>query len=102
MAFARAYIKSMRLYYAFVTGIAGWVGVSFYHWLMPGQAGFVRSSLILAMLFLSWGINQIFNDYLGLREDRINAPNRPMVTGELNAKAALWLSTALLAGVIFV
>ncbi|MCE5197980.1 MAG: UbiA family prenyltransferase [Armatimonadota bacterium] len=102
MAFARAYIKSTRLYYAFVTGIAGWVGVSSYHWLMPGHVNYTRSSIILAMLFLSWGINQIFNDYLGLPEDRINAPNRPMVTGELNAKWSLWLSSALLIGVLIV
>jgi len=100
--FLRAYIKSMRLYYAFVTGIAGWVGVSFYQWLMPQSISYPRSALILAMLFLAWGINQIFNDYLGLPEDRINAPNRPMVTGELNAKAALWLSSALLVGVVVI
>jgi geranylgeranylglycerol-phosphate geranylgeranyltransferase len=96
LAFARAYIKSMRLYYAFVTGIAGWVGVSFYQWLMPENVNYTRSALILVVLFLSWGINQIFNDYLGLPEDRINAPNRPMVTGELNARAALWVSSLLL------
>lgn len=102
MKFALAYIKSMRLYYAFVTGIAGWVGVSFYHWLLPQNVNYARSSMILAMLFLSWGINQIFNDYLGLPEDRINAPNRPMVTGELNAKASLWLSSALLVVVLII
>lgn len=102
MAFARAYIKSMRLYYAFVTGIAGWVGVSFYHWLMPANVNYTRSSIILAVLFLSWGINQIFNDYLGLPEDRVNAPNRPMVTGELDAKRALWLSSVLLIGILVV
>lgn len=99
MTFLRAYIKSMRLYYAFVTGIAGWVGVSFYNWLMPQYVSYTRSVMILAMLFLAWGINQIFNDYLGLPEDRINAPNRPMVTGELNAKASLWVSTVILLGV---
>lgn len=92
----------MRLYYAFITGIAGWVGVSFYHWLMPGHVDNTRSFYILVMLFLSWGINQIYNDYLGLPEDRINAPNRPMVTGELNARASLWLSSVLLIGVLFV
>jgi len=31
--FAFAYIKTMRLYYAFITGIAGWIGVSFYQFL---------------------------------------------------------------------
>ncbi|HEY3376971.1 MAG TPA: UbiA prenyltransferase family protein [Armatimonadota bacterium] len=96
--FVRAYIKSMRLYYAFVTGITGWVGVSLYHFLLPSQVSYLRSTLILLVLFLSWGVNQIFNDFLGLPEDRINAPHRPMVTGELALRPALWLSSLLLAG----
>jgi len=100
--FITAYIKSMRLYYAFVTGIAGWVGVSFYQFLQPEQTTALRSVAVLALLFLSWGVNQIINDYLGLKEDRINAPNRPMVTGELNAKAALALTFVLLAVMIIV
>ncbi|MDD3927632.1 MAG: ubiquinone biosynthesis protein UbiA, partial [bacterium] len=80
MGFLRAYVKSMRIYYAFVTGITGWVGVSLYHRLMPDHVNYMRSAMILLVLFLCWGVNQIFNDYLGLQEDRINAPNRPMVT----------------------
>jgi geranylgeranylglycerol-phosphate geranylgeranyltransferase len=100
----------MRLYYSFVTGIAGWIGVAYYEHLAttpslrtievvpPAE----RKLLILVILFLSWGINQIINDYLGLTEDRINAPQRPMVTGELNPNAALGVSLVLLfcAGVI--
>ena len=97
--FVGAYVRSMRLYYAFITGIAGWIGVAFYDFLAPGQVGSWRRGAILALLFLSWGINQIINDFLGLPEDRINAPNRPMVTGELNAKGALTASIVLLAGV---
>lgn len=97
--FVYAYIKSMRLYYAFITGIAGWIGVSFYHFRMPEQIEYWRSGSILVMLFLSWGINQIINDYLGLPEDRINAPNRPMVTGELHPHAALAVSVTLLLAV---
>ena len=98
--FAKAYIKSMRLYYAFITGIAGWIGVSFYHFCMPDHADMPRSGLVLVLLFLSWGINQIINDYLGLPEDRINAPNRPMVTGELEPRTAVRVSVVLMAGVI--
>ena len=64
--FVFAYIKSMRLYYAFVTGIAGWLGVSFYNFCMPDNFNYTRSGIILVMLFLSWGVNQIINDYLGL------------------------------------
>jgi geranylgeranylglycerol-phosphate geranylgeranyltransferase len=97
--FFRAYVKSMRLYYAFVTGIAGWIGVSFYQFCSPEPPDLFRQAGILAMLFLSWGVNQIVNDFLGLPEDRLNAPNRPMVTGELAVRPALWLSGLLLAGV---
>ena len=98
--FIKAYVKSMRLYYSFVTGIAGWVGVAYYEYMTQTFPGKIiettpfpgKKIVILLMLFLSWGINQIINDFLGLKEDRINAPERPMVTGELNHKAALLLS----------
>jgi geranylgeranylglycerol-phosphate geranylgeranyltransferase len=95
--FLRAYIKSMRLYYAFVTGIAGWIGVAYARFLHPDTASLPLAALTLGILFLSWGINQIINDYLGLAEDRLNAPHRPMVTGELHPGAALSLSFSLLA-----
>lgn len=100
--FVYAYIKSMRLYYAFITGIAGWIGVSFYKFCMPEHYDNTRNGIILGLLFLSWGINQIINDYFGLPEDRINAPNRPMVTGELNPAAAMTTSALLLTGVTVV
>ena len=102
MGFTKAYIKSMRLYYAFVTGIAGWVGVSFYDFKVNGDVSSERLMIILVMLFLSWGINQIINDYLGLEEDKINAPNRPMVTGELNPKYALLVTAFFLSVMIFI
>jgi geranylgeranylglycerol-phosphate geranylgeranyltransferase len=108
--FARAYVKSMRLYYSFITGIAGWLGVAYYDYVAhnpllrttevapPAE----KKLVILAILFLSWGVNQIINDYLGLAEDRINAPARPMVTGELNPRKALAVSGLLifLSGVV--
>jgi len=90
------YVKSMRLYYAFVTGISGWLGIAFYQFLNQSCVSVMRTTAILAILFLSWGINQIINDYLGLKEDRINAPNRPMVSGALPVIPALTLTFALL------
>jgi geranylgeranylglycerol-phosphate geranylgeranyltransferase len=102
--FLKAYVKSMRLYYAFITGIAGWLGVSFYDHIATDYQtveilpSIEKKCIILIILFLSWGINQIINDYLGLKEDRINAPQRPMVTGELNSRCALILSGALILG----
>lgn len=102
--FIKLYIKSMRLYYSFVTGIAGWLGMAFYEYIAKSSFQTVevvptteKKALILTMLFLSWGINQIINDYLGLKEDRINAKRRPMVTGELDPQKALALTGILLA-----
>ncbi len=109
--FLKAYIKSMRLYYSFVTGIAGWVGVAFYQFVATtegtlGTSDIARTIevatpvgkqlLILVILFLAWGINQIINDFLGYKEDRINAPDRPMVTGRLPRYKALALSGSLM------
>ena len=99
MGFLREYVKSMRLYYSFVTGIAGWIGIACYEYsadlqmLGDGAHAFAAKKLIILVLaFLGWGINQIVNDYLGLPEDRINAPERPMVTGALNPRKALLFS----------
>jgi geranylgeranylglycerol-phosphate geranylgeranyltransferase len=86
------YTKSMRLYYCFITGISGWVGVAFYDF-CTGQSFSFKSAFIIILLFLSWGTNQVINDFLGLAEDRVNAPNRPMVTGELNIKWSLIVSS---------
>ncbi|MCG2760672.1 MAG: UbiA family prenyltransferase [Candidatus Delongbacteria bacterium] len=100
--FIKQYVKSMRLYYSFVTGIAGWLGFAFYEHIatdfrtveiFPSAE---KKALIISILFLSWGINQIVNDYLGMKEDRINAPDRPMVSGKLNPKGALIVSFILM------
>ncbi|MBU0676449.1 MAG: UbiA family prenyltransferase [Proteobacteria bacterium] len=101
--FSRAYVKSMRLYYAFITGIAGWLGLAFYEHIATNfQTVEVlppteKKGLILVLLFLSWGVNQIINDYLGLEEDKINAPERPMVTRALHPQGALTVSFFLMA-----
>jgi geranylgeranylglycerol-phosphate geranylgeranyltransferase len=107
----------MRLYYSFVTGIVGWLGVSYYQFIADENfynpmSSFIQTIqeptpltkkiVIILLLFLAWGINQIINDYLGLKEDRVNAPDRPMVTGELNPKGALALSVLLLISTLFI
>lgn len=101
--FVVAYVKTMRLYYSFITGIAGWIGVSFYFWLKEVRYAtpitsddYLRGIVVLVILFSSWGVNQIFNDWLGLPEDRVNAPHRPMVSGELNVRWALTTSLTLM------
>lgn len=115
VGFAMAYLKSMRLYYSFVTGIAGWVGVSYYQFIATtvgprGTSGLIRTIelptpiekqvVILVILFLAWGINQIINDFLGYKEDKVNAPMRPMVTGELPPYPAIGVSIILMGAII--
>jgi geranylgeranylglycerol-phosphate geranylgeranyltransferase len=90
----------MRLYYAFITGVSGWIGVAFYRFLFPERVSAARAALILCLLFLSWGVNQIINDFLGLKEDRINAPHRPLVTGALPRKPALIITGACIAATL--
>lgn len=80
----------MRLYYAFVTLTAGWVGVTMYQ--TESTCSLLNKIITLSIMFVGWGVNQIINDYMGLEEDRINAPERPMVNGKLQAKPALFVS----------
>lgn len=95
-AFAKNYVKSMRLYYCFVTLTAGWAGMAMY-----GGGIALREKVVLSIfLFLSWGVNQIINDYLNIREDRINAPDRPMASGALKALPALLASGTAIAALI--
>lgn len=113
--FLKSYIKSMRLYYSFITGIAGLMGLLYYQYIAQSNdlialSTYIRRTvevqtsewkmfLIMMILFLSWGVNQIFNDYLGLKEDRINAPDRPMVKGDLHPVIAMLVSSFLMLGV---
>ena len=90
--FIKYYLKSMRLYYGFVTLTAGWVGLSLYN----GHIDLLNKVILLVIMFIDWGVNQIINDFTGLKEDKINAPERPMVTGKLQAKPALILSITII------
>ena len=88
MGFVTAYIKSMRPYTFFVTGFAGLLGML----LVNNSVSLVQKIIVLIVLFLSYGVNQIVNDLLGLKDDKINAPKRPSVTGELNKIKAIILT----------
>ncbi|MFA5031943.1 MAG: UbiA family prenyltransferase [bacterium] len=89
----RLYIKSMRPYLFFITGISGWLGILFAN----TSSSIPRQIIVLSILFLSWGINQVINDLLGIEEDKINAPHRPIASGELSKKHVLLFSICLFA-----
>ena len=97
--FLLAYLRSMRLYYCFVTGTATLAGcvaargvksvhLPFWDW---------RDAAVLVIGFLAWGVNQVVSDWFDRREDALNAPHRSMVTGELAPRPALILSGSLMA-----
>jgi len=78
----------MRPYTLFITGFAGLLGML----IVNSYVSLYQKIFVLFLLFLSYGINQIVNDLLGLKEDKINAPRRPSVTGELNRTKAIYLT----------
>lgn len=47
------YLKSMRLYYAFVTLTAGWVGVAMYN--CKSTPNLSKKMIILSIMFVGWG-----------------------------------------------
>ena len=97
--FFLAYVKAMKLYYSFITGIAGWIGVSIHFWVKVTRMqqpirmeDYFTAGIILIMLFLTWGVNQVFNDWFWLPKEPAKVPNSPMETGELPVRWALALS----------
>ena len=89
------YLRSMRLYYGFVTGTTTLFGC-----LASGRPlADGRTALLFTMGFLAWGFNQIFSDWYDRHEDAVNAPHRPMVTGALRPIPAFAVSLAGLAAI---
>ncbi len=95
MIFSRSvilnYIKSMRPYLFFISGMTGCLGIAF----CGAEITPFRTALVLTVVFVGWGVNQVINDLLGLKEDRINAPRRPLVTGRLPVGSAVGISAGL-------
>ena len=90
----------MRLYYGFVTATTVLVGLCLVRFGTGGAGAWtLRDAALLAMGFLSWGFNQIFSDWCDRKEDAINAPHRPMVTGALKPLPAFAVSAAGLAAI---
>lgn len=96
MNFLYYYLRSMRVYYCFITGTTTLLGLLAAHKTQGIPWGW-RDAVILIIGFLAWGVNQIFSDWCDRKEDAVNAPHRAMVTGKLPAKPALLLSASLMA-----
>ncbi len=111
LKFLYYYLRSMRLYYGFVTATTVLAGLCLAHgtynelklsWTLNDFPWTLRDAGLLAMGFFAWGFNQIFSDWCDRKEDAINAPHRPMVTGELKPLPAFAVSVAGLAAIAVV
>ena len=108
LKFLYYYLRSMRLYYGFVTATTVLAGLYYCHWFgfradtaWRSSGWTYRDAALVVMGFFAWGFNQILSDWFDRKEDAINAPHRPMVTGELKPGPAFVVS-ALGLGVIAV
>ena len=100
LRFLYYYLRSMRLYYGFVAATTVLVGLCLVRFGTVGAGAWTaRDAALLSMGFLSWGFNQIFSDWCDRKEDAINAPHRPMVTGALKPLPAFAVSAAGLAAI---
>ena len=108
LKFLYYYLRSMRLYYGFVTATTVLAGLCLAHgtynelklsWTLNHFPWTLRDAGLLAMGFFAWGFNQIFSDWCDRKEDAINAPHRPMVTGALSPLPAFAVSAAGLAAI---
>ena len=104
LKFLYYYVRSMRLYYGFVTATTVLVGLCHWHRFPAlsdnGPFGWsLRDVVLLMMGFFAWGFNQIFSDWCDRKEDAVNAPHRPMVTGALAPRPAFALSAVGLAAI---
>ena len=98
LKFIYYYLRSMRLYYGFVTATTIMAGLCLAHFANdePFCPMTMQEITMMALGFLVWGANQIFSDWCDRKEDAINAPRRPMVTGALAPRPAFALSALIL------
>ena len=104
LKFLYYYVRSMRLYYGFVTATTVLAGLCLVRFAKdePFCPVTMQEITMIALGFLAWGANQIFSDWCDRKEDAINAPHRPMVTGALAPRPAFALSALILIAIAVV
>jgi 4-hydroxybenzoate polyprenyltransferase len=82
----KAYFIQMRPYLLFVSGIAGWAGMS-----IVFQESFNLQFYILGLIsfFLAYGFGQALTDCFQMDTDSISAPSRPLSKGLIGVKAVM-------------
>lgn len=93
---ARAWVRLVRVHFVPLSLSAGLVG----YFAAKDSPTFVSVALGLAVCTTGYGIGVIINDYADRRADAINAPDRPLVTGEVNPTVALGLVSSVSVAVL--
>jgi len=90
---------TFRPHFFFVSGSAGLIGMT----MMYQDPPLWKTVTVFLVCFFSYGLIQALCDTFDLETDRINAPFRPMVTGELPVRTVVIILTSLLivVGVLF-
>lgn len=101
MANIKSYIKLSRLEHGIMVALAIFTGA----FANEDLAVFHRNFVNLIIGMLSGILVEVgtftFNDYFNIEEDRINAPYRPLVTGEIGLKEAFYFGfLTLLLGIL--
>ncbi|HKP92194.1 MAG TPA: UbiA prenyltransferase family protein [Thermoleophilaceae bacterium] len=92
----RAWVRLVRVHFvpmSLSSGLAGYFAAK-------DSPTFASVALGLAVCTTGYGIGVIINDYADRRADAINAPDRPLVTGEVNPTLALALVSAVSVAVL--
>lgn len=103
----QTYLKLMRSGNCLMAGIAAVVGVFIAYNIVSANASLLSSGLVtfpiseslkvFLVVFLVTGAGNAINDYFDIDIDRINKPERPIPSGKIGLKAALYFSLLLFA-----
>ena len=92
LAFAKAYLVTMRPYLFFISGITGILGLA----LGPAVA-LAPAALLVVVFFFSYGFGQALTDCFQTDTDALSSPYRPLVQGTVKRGHVLAVSLAGLA-----
>ncbi len=95
--FVRAYVRTMRPYLLFVSGITGLAGAAFSDTISRGALAAVGCAS-----FFSYGFGQALTDCFQIDTDSISSPYRPLTQGLVSKRAVLLVSICGLGSCILV
>jgi 4-hydroxybenzoate polyprenyltransferase len=95
--FYKSYFIHMRPYLLFVSGVAGYAGMSLSF--KGADWEITRLTLCLLVFFLGYGFGQALTDCFQIDTDSISSSYRPLVRGVIHKKDVLIISIAGLTGI---